>query len=315
MQMTELKAIATREAYGEALAELAVTNPNVVALDADLQDSTRSEYIKRTDESRFFCVGIAEQSLVGTAAGLASCGKVAFASTFAIFTERAFEFVRNIVARNSINVKLAGSHGGLQTGSDGKSAQAIEDISIYRSLPNMIVIQPCDYQETKKAVHALAAKDGPCYIRLLRGGQPQIHDENYNFELGKGDVLKEGSDAVIFATGSMVHESLKAYEELKNQGKEVAIVNIHTIKPIDQELIIKLAKQTNCVITAEDHNIIGGLGSAVAEVLSEQQPTKLTRIGVQDKFGESGSGSELYEKYGLSSNHIVERVKEAISKK
>lgn len=311
--MTE--AIATREGYGDALVELAKKNKNVIALDADLNDSTRSDYIKKVDPKRFIGMGIAEQDMIGTAAGLSVCGKIPYASTFAIFSERAFEFVRNIISRNKLNVKIAGSHAGIHTGEDGKSAQAIEDIAIYRVLPNMIVIQPCDYIETKKAVHALASYHGPSFMRLLRNPLPIIHDKNYKFEIGKGEVLRKGKDAVIFATGTMVHESLKASEELEKNKINVYVVNIHTIKPLDTKLVIDLAKKTNCVITAEDHNIIGGLGSAVAEVLGENYPCLMKRIGMQDKYGESGKPDELYEKYGLNAKAIVKTVKDILKKK
>ena len=310
-----MEAKATREGYGDGLAEIAAKNKNVVALDADLNDSTRSDYIKKIDPERFISMGIAEQDMIGTAAGLAVSGKIPFASTFAIFSERAFEFIRNIVSRNKLNVKIAGSHAGIFTGEDGKSAQAIEDIAIYRALPNMIVIQPCDYIETKKAVHALVKYKGPSYMRLLRNPLPIIHDDNYKFEIGKGEILRKGKDAVIFATGTMVHESLKAAEILKEEKINVYVVNIHTIKPIDEKLIINLAKKTNCVITAEDHNIIGGLGGAVAEVLGENYPTLMKRIGLEDKYGESGKPAELYEKYGLSARHVAIKVKETIKKK
>jgi len=306
---------ATREGYGDALAELAKKNKNVVALDADLNDSTRSDYIKKIDPERFISMGIAEQDMIGTAAGLSVCGKIPYASTFAIFSERAFEFVRNIVSRNKLNVKIAGSHAGIFTGEDGKSAQAIEDIAIYRALPNMVVIQPCDYIETKKAVHALASYEGPSFMRLLRNPLPIIHDENYKFEIGKGEILRKGKDAVIFATGTMVHESLKAAEELKEDNINLYVVNIHTIKPLDEKLVIDLAKKTNCVLTAEDHNIIGGLGSAIAEVLSENYPCLMNRIGMQDRYGESGKPDELYEKYGLNAKAIVNHVKEILKKK
>ena len=309
----ELKA--TREGYGDALAEAAAKNKNIVALDADLNDSTRSDYIRKIDPERFISMGIAEQDMIGTAAGLAVSGKIPFASTFAIFSERAFEFVRNIVSRNKLNVKIAGSHAGIHTGEDGKSAQAIEDIAIYRALPNMVVIQPCDYIETKKAVHALADYEGPSYMRLLRNPLPIIHDDSYKFEIGKGEILRKGKDAVIFATGTMVHESLKAAEMLKEEKISVYVVNIHTIKPIDEKLVISLAKKTNCVITAEDHNIIGGLGGAVAEILGENYPCLMKRIGLEDKYGESGKPAELYEKYGLSARHVARKVKETIKKK
>lgn len=311
--MTELKA--TREGYGEGLLELGKSHPNVVVVDADLGDSTKAESFGKKFPDRYFTVGIAEQDMIGIAAGLSVSGKIPFASTFAIFSERAFEFVRNIISRNKLNVKIAGSHAGIHTGEDGKSAQAIEDIAIYRALPNMIVIQPCDYIETKKAVHVLVDYNGPSYMRLLRNPLPIIHDDNYNFKIGKGEVLKKGKDVVIFATGTMVHESLKAAEILKENEIDVYVVNIHTIKPIDEKLIIDLAKKTNCVITAEDHNIIGGLGSAVAEVLSENYPCILKRIGVEDKYAESGKPDELYDKYGLSANHVAEKVKELVKNK
>ena len=306
---------ATREGYGDALAELAEKNKNVVALDADLNDSTRSDYIKKIDPERFISMGIAEQDMIGTAAGLSVCGKIPYASTFAIFSERAFEFVRNIVSRTKLNVQIAGSHAGIFTGEDGKSAQAIEDIAIYRALPNMVVIQACDYIETKKAVHALASYKGPSFMRLLRNPLPIIHGENYKFEIGKGEILRKGNDAVIFATGTMVHESLKAAEELKEENIDVYVVNIHTIKPLDEKLVIDLAKKTNCVVTAEDHNIIGGLGSAIAEVLSENYPCLMKRIGMQDRYGESGKPAELYEKYGLNAKAIVKHVKGILKKK
>ena len=306
---------ATREGYGDALVEIGGKNPNVVVVDADLGDSTKAESFGKQFPDRYITAGIAEQDMIGIAAGLSVSGKIPFASTFAVFSERAFEFVRNIVSRNNFNVKIAGSHAGIFTGEDGKSAQSIEDISIYRTLPHMIVIQPCDYIETKKAVHALADYNGASYMRLLRNPLPIIHEDNYKFEIGKGEILKKGKDAVIFATGTMVHESLKAYDLLKKDRIDICVVNIHTIKPIDKKLIIDLAKKTNCVITAEDHNIIGGLGSAVAEVLSENYPCIIKRIGMEDRYGESGKYDELYDKYGLSAKHIAEKVKRAIKKK
>src|SRR3989338_6224656 len=273
------EAKATREGYGDALAELAKKNKNVVALDADLNDSTRSDYIKKIDPERFISMGIAEQDMIGTAAGLSVCGKIPYASTFAIFSERAFEFVRNIVSRNKLNVKIAGSHAGIFTGEDGKSAQAIEDIAIYRALPNMIVLQPADAVEAEKMVFALADYKGPSYMRMHRNPVPIIHDSDYRFEIGKGEILKQDKNTVIFATGTLVHEALKASEILKNEGINAFVVNIPTIKPLDEKLVIELAKKTNCVVTAEDHNIIGGLGSAVAEVLSENYPCLMKRIG------------------------------------
>jgi len=311
--MSESKS--TREGYGAALVELGKTNKNIVVVDADLGDSTKAEAFGKEFPERYFTMGIAEQDMIGTAAGLSVSGKIPFASTFAIFSERAFEFVRNIISRNKLNVKIAGSHAGIFTGEDGKSAQAIEDIAVYRSLPDMVVIQPCDYIEAKKVVHALVNYKGPSYMRLLRNPTPVIHEDNYKFEIGKGEVIKKGKDAVIFATGTMVHESLKAAEMLKENNTDVCVVNMHTIKPIDKKLVIDLAKKTNHVITAEDHNIIGGLGSAVAEVLSENYPCIMKRIGMEDKYGESGKPAELYGKYGLSAEHVAEKVKKFIKNK
>lgn len=306
---------ATRDGYGKALLELGKKNPNVVALDADLSDSTRSEYFAKAFPERFFSMGIAEQNMIGAAAGLAYSEKIAYASTFAVFSERAYEFTRNVVSRNKLNVRIAGSHAGIFTGEDGKSAQAIEDIAAYRALPNMVVLQPCDSAECEKMVFALAEHNGPSYMRLHRNPVPVIHNANYRFQIGKGEILREGKDAVIFATGTLVHESLKAATILKNEGVDVYVVNISTIKPIDSRLIIELAKKTNCVITAEDHNIIGGLGGAVAEVLSENYPCIMKRIGLQDRYAESGKPEELYRKYGLDAESIAEEVMKFVKKK
>ena len=311
----EVQKIATREGYGKALVELGKINPKVVVVDADLGDSTKAEHFGKEFPERFFTMGIAEQDMIGTAAGLSVSGKIPYASTFAVFSERAYEFTRNIISRNKLNVKIAGSHAGITTGEDGKSAQAIEDIAVYRALPNMVVLQPCDSIEAEKIVFALADYNGPSYMRLHRTALPLIHDNNYKFEIGKGEILREGKDAVIFASGTMVHESLNAAEILKNEKIIVYIVNIPTIKPIDANLIIELAKKTNCVITAEDHNVIGGLGSAVAEVLGENYPCIMKRIGVYDKYAESGKPDELYKKYGLDSQSIAEEVMKVVSKK
>ena len=304
----ESQKIATREGYGKALLDLGRKNKNVVVVDADLGDSTKAEYFGKEFPERFFTVGIAEQNMIGVAAGISVTGKIPYASTFAIFSERAFELVRNVVARNKLNVKICGSHAGITTGEDGKSAQAIEDIAIYRALPNMIVLQPADSVEAEKMVFELVNYHGPSYMRVHRTAFPAIHSLDYKFAIGKGEILREGKDAVIFATGTLVHEALKASDILKNKGINVYVVNISTIKPIDSKLIIELAKKTNCVITAEDHNIIGGLGSAVAEVLSENYPCKMKRIGVQDVYGESGKPDELYRKYGLDSESIAKEV-------
>ncbi|MBI4452660.1 transketolase family protein [Candidatus Woesearchaeota archaeon] len=312
--MQEQKA-ATRDGYGKALLELGKKNQNIVALDADLSDSTRSEYFAKEFPDRFFSVGIAEQNLIGVSSGLAYSGKIVYASTFAIFSERAFEFVRNVVSRNKLNVKIAGSHAGLFTGEDGKSAQAIEDIAAYRALPNMVVLQPCDSVEAEKMVFVLSDYKCPSYMRLHRNPVPIIHNGDYKFEIGKGEILRDGKDAVIFATGTMVHESLKASSILKNENIDVYVVNISTIKPLDNKLVIELAKKTNFVVTAEDHNIIGGLGSAVAEVLSENYPCLVKRIGMQDRYGESGKPEELYKKYGLDAESIAEEVLKFVKKR
>lgn len=306
---------ATRDGYGKALLELGRQNKDVVALDADLSDSTRSEYFGKQFPDRFFSMGIAEQNMIGAAAGLAFSGKIVYASTFAVFSERAYEFVRNVVSRNKLNVKIAGSHSGIATGEDGKSAQAIEDIAAYRALPNMAVLQPCDSIEAEKMVFALAGYKGTSYMRMHRNAVPIIHNADYKFEIGKGEILKEGRDAVIFATGTLVHESLKAAEILEKENIKAYIADIHTIKPIDSRLIIDLAKKTNCVVTAEDHNVIGGLGSAVAEVLSENYPCLMKRIGLQDRYAESGKPDELYRKYGLDSESIAEEVMKFVKKK
>ena len=311
----EAQKSATRDGYGKALLELGKQNKNIVALDADLSDSTRSEYFAKSFPDRFVSMGIAEQNMIGTAAGFAFSGKIVYASTFAIFSERAYEFVRNIISRNKLNVKIAGSHAGIFTGEDGKSAQAIEDIAVYRALPNMVVLQPCDSIEAEKIVFALADYKGPSYMRMHRNPVPIIHSSNYKFEIGKGEILRDGKDAVIFATGTLVHESLKAAQILKNEGIETYVVNISTIKPIDEKMVIDLAKKTNCVVTAEDHNVIGGLGSAVAEVLSENCPCMMKRIGLQDRYAESGKPNELYKKYGLDAESIAEEVMKLVKKK
>lgn len=313
--MAEVKKEATREGYGKALVELGRANKDVVVLDADLNDSTKSDYFRAAFPDRFFNAGIAEQDMIGMAAGLSVCGKIPYASTFAIFSERAIEFTRNIVARNKLNVKIAGSHAGIHTGEDGKSAQAIEDIAFYRALPNMAVIQPCDSVETQKAVFALAEYRGPSYMRLLRNPLPIIHGDGYRFRMGKGEVLAEGSDVAIIATGTMVHEALASIELLKKEEIAATVVNMHTIKPLDTELIRKLAEKAGCFVTAEDHNVIGGLGGAVAELCAKECPAPIEMVGVQDRFGESGKPAELYEKYGLTAKHIAEAARKAAKRR
>jgi len=303
---------ATRDGYGDALVEIG-KDKNVVALDADLSESTRSNWFKKEYPERFFQMGISEQDMIGTAAGLALSGKIPFASTFAIFiTCRALDQVRNAVAYPKLNVKIVGSHAGLLTGEDGVSHQAIEDIAVMRSIPNMTVISPADYMEAKKAVKAIYEYDGPVYLRLGRAKLPIIYKESYNFRIGKGFLLKEGNDVAIIATGALVNEALKAYEILKKENINARIINISTIKPIDKDIIIKAAKETKGIITCEDHTIIGGLGGAVAEVVTENYPAKIKRIGLMDVFAESGSASELYKKYGLDAEHIAETAKKIL---
>lgn len=309
--------IATRDAYGEALKELGKQNKDVVVLDADLSGSTKTGVFAKEFPERFINVGIAEQNLIGTAAGLATTGKIPFASSFAMFAAgRAFEIIRNSVAYPKLNVKIAATHAGLTVGEDGASHQALEDISIMRTIPNMVVINPADGVETKAAIMKAAEYKGPMYIRLGRSKVPVIFDEaNYKFEIGKGIKLKDGSDVTIIATGIMVALALEAAEALKKEGLEARVINIHTIKPIDKDIIIEAARETKAIVTAEEHNIIGGLGSAVAEVLAESYPTVMERVGVMDTFGESGNGEELLEKYGLTSENIVKAARRAIGRR
>ena len=311
------KKIATREAYGKALAALANTNENVVVLDADLSKSTKTADFKAVAPERFFNMGIAEGNMMGVAAGLSTCGKIPFVSTFAMFAAgRAFEQIRNSICYPKLNVKVCATHAGLTVGEDGASHQAIEDISLMRSVPNMVVINPADDIETEAAIKAVAEMEGPCYVRLGRMAVSRVNDEtNYNFVIGKGITLAEGNDVAIIATGIMVEAALEAKEELAKEGINARVINIHTIKPIDEELIIKAAKETGVIVTAEEHSVIGGLGSAVAEVVSENCPVPVLRVGVKDTFGESGKPNELLEKYGLTSNDIVNKVKEVIKLK
>ncbi|KRQ87126.1 1-deoxy-D-xylulose-5-phosphate synthase [Caloramator mitchellensis] len=309
--------LATREAYGKALVELGKENINVVVLDADLSKSTKTADFAKVYPERFFNIGIAEADLMGTAAGLATCGKIPFASTFAMFAAgRAFEQIRNSICYPKLNVKIAATHAGLTVGEDGASHQAIEDISLMRSIPNMTVIVPCDDVETIAAIKAAAEYYGPVYIRLGRSSVPTLNDENtYKFEIGKAVTLKQGSDVTLFATGIMVSEAMKAAELLANEGVNAEVVNIHTIKPIDSKAIIDSISKTGCAVTCEEHNIIGGLGSAVCEVLAENKPAPVVRVGVKDTFGESGKPNELLKHYGLTADNIVRAALEAIKRK
>lgn len=302
--------IATRESYGKALAELGEKYKDVVVLDADLATATKTIDFKKKFPERFFDIGIAEQDLMGTAAGLALGGKIPFASTFAIFASgRAYDQVRNTIAYSKLNVKIAATHAGITVGEDGASHQALEDISLMRSVPNMIVVSPADDKATKWIIEEAINYNGPMYIRLARPATEEIYDENTKFELGKGIQHGTGEDATVIATGVTVAEALKAKEDLAKEGINIRVVDIHTIKPIDKELIIKCAKETKKIITVEDHSIIGGLGTAVCEVLSEEYPTKVIRMGIKDEFGQSGKWNELMEHYGITSKNIQEIVR------
>ena len=307
--------IATRDAYGKALVKLGDINNNVVVLDADLSKSTKTYDFGKTYPDRFFNMGIAEQNLIGAACGFATAGKIPFASSFAMFASgRAFEIIRNSVCYPNLNVKICATHAGITVGEDGASHESVEDISIMRSIPNMTVLVPADGVEAEKMIFEAANVYGPMYVRLGRSAVDTIFTEEYKFEIGKGTVLTEGDDVSIIACGIMVNEAIKASEELKKEGINARVINMSTIKPIDKELIIKSAKETKAIVTAEEHSIIGGLGSAVSEVLAEECPTILKRVGIKDVFGESGNPNDLLEKYGLTYKYIINSVKEVIAK-
>ena len=309
--------IATREAYGKALVKLSKLNDKVVVLDADLSKSTKTAEFKAVAPERFINMGISEGNMMGVAAGLATCGKIPFASSFAMFAAgRAFEQIRNSICYPKLNVKVCATHAGLTVGEDGATHQSVEDISLMRSIPNMVVINPSDAVETEAAILAIADYEGPCYVRLGRLAVETINDENnYKFEIGKGITLSEGNDVTIVATGMMVQLALEAKKELSKDGINARIVNIHTIKPIDGELLVKAAKETGAIVTAEEHSIIGGLGSAVSEVVAEGYPVPVVKVGIKDTFGESGKPGQLLEKYGLTVESIVNSAKRAISLK
>ncbi|MFX3616646.1 MAG: transketolase family protein [Sporolactobacillus sp.] len=313
--MTELglKKIALRDAYGDALLALGKVHSDVVVLDADLSESTKTFKFGVAFPERFFNMGIAEQNLMGAAAGLSTCNLVPFASTFALFaTERAFEQIRNSIAYPKLNVKIAATHAGLSAGKDGGSHEAIEDISLMRSIPNMTVICPCDAIEVKQVVDAAYLYEGPIYIRLSRMELPIIHDENYQFKIGKGEVLKDGDELTIIATGAMVARAIEAAEQLQSEGIHAAVINLPTIKPIDRELIIKFARKTGKIVTAEEHNIYGGLSSAVAEVVTDAYPIVVGKVAIKDRFGQTGTPEELFTEYGLTSEKIVKKAKKIL---
>ena len=309
--MSEVKKIATRESYGNALAELGAQNPNIVILDADLAGATKTGVFKKAFPERHIDCGIAEGNMMGVAAGLATCGKIPFASSFAMFAAgRAFEQVRNSIGYPHLNVKIGATHAGISVGEDGATHQCNEDIAIMRTIPGMTIICPADDVEARAAVKAAAEYVGPVYMRFGRLAVPVINDEaNYKFEIGKGITLKEGKDVTIIATGLEVNESLEAAKLLEADGISAEVINIHTIKPLDKELVVASAKKTGKVVTVEEHSVIGGLGGAVAEALSEEAPTKMLRIGMMDKFGQSGPAKALIEYYGLDGKSIYEKVK------
>ncbi len=314
--MAEVVKYATRESFGMALTELAEQYPEVVVLDADLAAATKTGMFKKKYPDRFIDCGIAECNMVGIAAGLATCGKIPFAASFAMFSAgRAFEQVRNSVAYPKLNVKIVGSHAGISVGEDGATHQCNEDIALMRSIPGMVVLNPADHYEMKAAVKAAIEHYGPVYIRLGRLAVESVNNnDDYKFEIGKGITLRDGKDVTIVATGLLVGESLKAAKALAEQGIDARVIDIHTIKPLDRELIVKAAKETGLIVTAEEHNVIGGLGEAVSSVLCEECPTRVVKIGVNDEFGHSGPAVKLLEQFGLCASHIEEVVKTALKK-
>ena len=312
--MAEIITKATRESFGMALCELAKTNKDIVVLDADLAAATKTSILKDEFPERFRDCGIAEGNMMGVAAGLATAGKVPVAASFAMFaTGRAFEQIRNSIAYPQLNVKIAGSHAGISTGEDGATHQCLEDIALMRTLPGMVVLNPADHYEMMAATKAAIEHNGPVYIRLGRLAIDSFNDpETYQFELGKGITLHEGNDVTVIATGLVVNEALKAVKELEAQGINARLINIHTIKPIDEEIIIKAAKETGKIITVEEHNIIGGLADAVCQVTSTHCPVPVTRIGVNDEFGYSGPAKELLEIFGLCKDNIAKVITEVV---
>ena len=314
--MAEVIKCATRDAYGKALADLGDKRDDVVVIDADLAKATKTAVFKKAHPDRFIDCGIAESNMMSLAAGLSTTGYTVFASSFAMFSAgRAFEQVRNSIAYPKLNVKIGATHAGISVGEDGASHQCCEDIALMRSIPNMVIINPADDVEAFQAVHAAADYEGPVYMRFGRLAVPRINSEDYKFELGKGVLLKDGKDVTIVATGLMVNEALIAADTLKAEGIDARVINIHTIKPIDKDILITAAKETGAIVTAEEHSIIGGLGGAVCEVLSESCPVPVLRLGVNDTFGRSGPAVELLKLYGLDAEHIAEKAKQAVKLK
>lgn len=309
--MSEVKKIATRDSYGNALAELGKEHENLVVLDADLAAATKTGVFKKAYPERFIDCGIAEANMTGVAAGLSTCGKVPFISSFAMFVAgRAFEQVRNSIGYPHLNVKIGATHAGITVGEDGATHQCNEDIALMRTIPGMVIINPADDVEARAAVKAAYEYEGPVYLRFGRLALPIIHNESsYKFEIGKGEILRDGKDVTIVATGAMVSNSLEAAERLAADGIEAKVINIHTIKPLDEELVVAAAKETGKVVTVEEHSVIGGLGSAVCDTLAQKAPTQVMKIGMNDTFGESGSAVELLKKYKLDAESIYEKIK------
>lgn len=307
--MNEQIKIATRQSYGEALVELGKENKDIVVLDADLSSATKTELFAKQFPERFFDMGIAEQDMLSTAAGFATCGKIPYVSSFAVFAAgRAYDQIRNSICYPNLNVKICATHSGITVGEDGATHQMLEDIAMMRTLPNMTVISTCDATQTKWAVKEIAKRKGPVYLRLSRYATPVLYEENQTFEIGKALQIGEGTKASIVATGDVVCEAIKAKEELEKQGILVRVIDMHTIKPIDQEMIIKCAKETEKIITIEDHNIMGGLGSSVCEVLAESYPCKVVRMGIKDTFGKSGKAEELMKYFNITAEDIIKQM-------
>ncbi|MBP3706294.1 MAG: transketolase family protein [Clostridia bacterium] len=314
--MSEVKKVATRVGYGAALLELGKKRDDFIVMDADLAAATQTGMFKKEFPERFYDCGIAEQNMMGIAAGIAATGKKVIVSSFAMFAAgRAFEQIRNSIAYPHLNVIIGATHAGISVGEDGSSHQCCEDIALMRSIPGMTIINPADETEAKKAVFAAIEADGPVYMRFGRLAVPVIFDEDYKFEIGKGVELKEGNDVTIIATGLMVNEALEAYELLKAEGINARIINMATIKPLDSDIVLKAAKETGAIVTAEEHSVIGGLGSAVSELLSENYPVPVVKLGVNDTFGHSGPAPKLLDEFGLRAANIVEKTKIAISLK
>ena len=314
--MADVIKVATRDAYGKALVELGEKNPNVVVLDADLAAATKTGAFKKAFPERFFDTGIAEGNMMGVAGGLATTGYTVFASSFAMFSAgRAFEQVRNTIGYPHLNVKIGATHAGISVGEDGASHQCCEDIALMRSIPGMVIINPADDIEARAAVFAAAEHDGPVYMRFGRLAVPRVFDEDYKFEIGKAVTLKEGTDVTIIATGLMVNEAVEASKVLEAEGISVELINMHTIKPLDKAAVVAAAKKTGCIVTAEEHNVIGGLGDAVCDAVCEEYPVPVVKVGVEDTFGKSGPAVELLHIFGLDADNIVAKAKIAISKK